>query len=361
MKSSSTVRGGLLCLRPSPSSAVGSMPFIGSLPFRSARFGEQRAYSSSHAGPVVGPEWVKQHLGRVTLVDATWSLKKPEKPHKVQIPGAVYFDIDDIADKTTQLPHMLPTPEFFEQKMNQLGIHHNDDLLIYDNSNGQFVASARVWWTFRVYGHRGKISVLEGGFQNWPQDVDISSSSSSAFVNRSSSSSSYKADFHPELVVDCNYVTNLAKTNIQLHQQQADKTTKEKELFMLKEAKNEEERAQILDARPKGRFEGKEPEPRPGIPSGHIPYSISLPHTDLFHPSFSASSSSFLKLKPKEELVELLVKEKGVDLTKPIITSCGSGVTASVLALALETLGKSARVFDGSWTEYASRKDTPKQ
>ena len=272
---------------------------------------------------IVSTEWLAAHLTDPDLrvVDGTWhmpQLKRDAKREFIEahIPGAVFFDIDEIADTKSPLPHMLPSPQKFAACVGKLGIGDGDRVIAYDTKGG-VVSAARVWWTFRVFGHEA-VTVLDGGLRKWRAEGRPVEQGRPEPKERQ-----LTPQVHPALV------RNLEEMRANL----ASRTE------------------QALDARSRGRFAGTEPEPRPGLRGGHIPGSLNLPYEDLARPDGT--------LLPPDALRDAFVKT-GLDLQKQIVTTCGSGVTAAVLALGLHLLGRrDVAVYDGSWTEWGGRDDTP--
>jgi len=225
------------------------------------------------------------------------------------IPGARFFDIDEISDHATTLPHMLPTSESFSASMSALGISDDSIIVVYEQE-GVFSAP-RAWWMLRVFGAQ-HVHILDGGLRAW---LDSGFPTETGLVSAPHPPAPFQAQLKPEAVI--NYS--------QLQQQIA-------------------AHSQIVDARSAGRFSGAAPEPRPGLSSGHMPGATSLPFTELVEQG---------RLKSPDQLGEIFAS-KGIDTHQPIATTCGSGVTAAVLSLALEILeAPKIALYDGSWSEYA--------
>jgi len=271
---------------------------------------------------LVTTEWLAAHLADpgVRVVDGTWHLPQLKRDARAEflaahIPGAVFFDIDGVADLATSLPHMLPTAEQFAAAVGALGIGSGDRVIVYDVRG--VVSAARVWWTFRAFGHDA-VAVLDGGLRRWKAEGRPVEAGEPAPTPRK-----FTASLRPELVRD-------------LAAMRANVTSRA---------------TQVLDARSPGRFAGTEPEPRAGLRGGHIPGSLNVPYETMYR--------SDGRLKEPDEL-RFAMQSAGVDLVRPIVTSCGSGVTAAVLALALHRLGRSdVAIYDGSWSEWGGRPDTP--
>lgn len=273
--------------------------------------------------PLVSVDWLDQYLSDegIVILDASFFLPAQQRNAHTEylathIPGARFFDIDAVADHSVPLPHMLPSPEHFAEAVGALGVGNQTHVIVYDSND--FMASARLWWTFRVFGH-DRVSVLDGGVVHWQAQGraitnEIPSPRKARFV----------AGFRPELVRNLGQMFNLVR----------------------------EGGTPILDARSPGRFTAAEPEPRAGLRGGHIPGSRNLPFRQLVE-----DGSHRLK---SPEALSALYRHAGIDPSAPVVTSCGTGVTAAILALALYRLGNDrVAVYDGSWTEWGGRDDTP--
>ncbi len=252
---------------------------------------------------------LKQAKVPVKVVDATYAAGGREKWQQRRIDDAVYFDIDQIADHDNPMPHMLPYAVDFADAIEELGISSSDTIIVYDQS-GLAMAASRVWWTFRVFGH-DNVCVLNGGLPAWEAE--------GLPVNTSTPKKPKRGEFNA-----C-FRPNLVRGMVAVHQATQDG------------------KCVILDARSAGRFKGEMPEPRPGLRAGHIPGSRNIPFSDVIDPDTG-------KFKSSKEIEKYF---HSLDDDKNIITSCGSGVTACVLALALHTIGKKdVAVYDGSWAEW---------
>ncbi|MDF1730884.1 MAG: 3-mercaptopyruvate sulfurtransferase [Minwuia sp.] len=276
----------------------------------------------SNPQSLVSTEWLARHIDApdVRVVDASWYMPHLGRDPKAEfaaehIPGAVFFDIDEIADTDSDLPHMLPSSEKFSSRCRRLGLGDGVRIVVYDGAGCS--AASRVWWTFRTFGHED-VSVLDGGLPKWKAENRPLADLPDVPRERHLS-----ARFNSFLVRDVDQMLANVKSG----------------------------REQVLDARSPGRFDGSEAEPRQGLRGGHIPGSLNTPF-----PSLLKEDGTFL---PPEALKEVFAAS-GLDMKKPVITTCGSGVTACVLALGLHLVGhRQVAVYDGSWTEWGGREDTP--
>ena len=268
----------------------------------------------------VSTDWLAARLDdhSIQIVDASWYMPNTGRNARAEfseshIPGAVFFDIDAVADTGSGLPHMLPDEKTFGEMAGALGLSSDTTIVVYDE-HGLFSAP-RAWWTFTVMGAR-EVKILQGGGSKWrAEGRPLEAGEAKAEPAR------FDARLHAGAVANFDEV--LAASNA---------------------------REQIVDARSQARFTGEAPEPRAGLKSGHIPASRNLPFDTLIENG---------ALKSDAEL-ERIIRDAGIDPAEPVITSCGSGVTAAVLALALDTVGAGKiRLYDGSWTEWGGRDDAP--
>ncbi|MEP3436457.1 MAG: 3-mercaptopyruvate sulfurtransferase [Hoeflea sp.] len=271
---------------------------------------------------VVSFDWLRDRIGQpgLKIVDASWYLPNQNRDAAQdyamsRIPGAVFFDQDEIVDTASGLPHTIAGPEQFSRAVGKLGLTGTDTIVVYDGP-GMFTAP-RVWWLLRLFG-ASNVFVLDGGFDSWkdrglPTETGTPETPEAAVFNATR---------------DGNAVTG----------------------FDAMRSIVDSKSSQIADARGPGRFEGTEPEPRAGMRSGHMPGARNIP--------FQALSEGG-KLKPVNELREIL-ESSGLDLNRPVVTTCGSGVTAAVITLALQSIGhRDNTLYDGSWSEWGGRNDTP--
>ncbi|TGS09201.1 3-mercaptopyruvate sulfurtransferase [Mesorhizobium sp. M2E.F.Ca.ET.209.01.1.1] len=270
---------------------------------------------------IVDADWLEKQLGEpgLTIIDASWYLPAQKRDARAEydaahIPGARFLDQDAVSDPDSKLPHTLASPQHFAQYVGAMGVTADDTIVVYDGP-GLFSAP-RAWWMFRVMGVF-QVYILNGGFDRWKAEGRPVTSEPTKIAP-----SVFHADFDEGRVVGLDEMRRIVDGR----------------------------KSQIADARSAGRFAGTDPEPRPGVRSGHMPGAHNVPITAL------AENGELL---PKDRLRKV-IEDAGIDLSEPVVTSCGSGITAAAITLALETLGHTDnRLYDGSWTEWGGLSDTP--
>lgn len=272
---------------------------------------------------LVDTAWVAAHLDdpQVRIVDGTWHLPPTGRNGRVEydeahIPGAVYFDIDAISDPENPLPHMMPSPEAFAAAVGAMGIANDHRVIVYD-ADGLFSAP-RVWWMFRAFGH-DNVAVMTGGFSAWKNEGRPVSAETP-----SPTAATFNARFNPNMVRSKAQISANIDSGAEL----------------------------VLDARAANRFAGNEPEFRPGVTPGHIPGSGNLPYSEIVDAEAGAFASS--------DDLRNAFDAQGATGVQPVVTTCGSGITACILGLAMHLIGRDDwAIYDGSWTEWGGSDDTP--